>query len=539
MKKNIIIRLFILMTLFAPLTIFAQAEISMGAEEDESTASSFAETITKEDLKKHLSIIAADDMEGRETGTAGQRKAADYIANYFKELNLPTVVNDDSYFQKIVFTRERWTNIEMHVRGKRYRDKWDFYAYPATNSSRPLIKSKHIIFLGYGIDDAKYSDYKGANVKGKVVLIYDGEPMNSEGISYITGTQEMSEWSSNWRKKMEVAYKKGASLVLVIDPNFKQNLRKYTRSIMGNSMRMGEGEQPEGRYANNCFISSVLAKEIIGTNFEKVVAARENIKKGEKSKPVKLKLKFKMTQEKKMTQLIGSNVLGFIEGIDPEKKDEVVVLTAHYDHIGKKGESVYNGADDNGSGTSSVLEIAEALVEAKKAGLGPKRSVLCMLVSGEEKGLLGSEYYSEFPIFPLENTVANVNVDMVGRVDKKHETSGNPNYIYVIGSNRLSTELHEINETANKTYTNLELDYTYNAKNDPNRFYYRSDHYNFAKKGIPAIFYFSGTHKDYHRPSDTIEKINFEKMEQVGKLIFYTTLELANREERIKVDVKE
>ncbi|MBX2875185.1 MAG: M28 family peptidase, partial [Saprospiraceae bacterium] len=199
------------------------------------------------------------------------------------------------------------------------------------------------------------------------------------------------------------------------------------------------------------------------------------------------------------------------------------------------GDAIYYGADDNGSGTSSVMEICQAFVEAKNKGEGPKRSVLFMLVSGEEKGLLGSEYYVQHPIFPIENTVANVNVDMVGRVDKKH--AENPNYIYVIGSNRLSTELHEINETANTKYTQLELDYTYNAENDPNRYYYRSDHYNFAERGVPAIFYFNGTHDDYHLTSDTVDKINFEKMANIAKLVFHTTWELANRADRIKVDV--
>ena len=202
-------------------------------------------------------------------------------------------------------------------------------------------------------------------------------------------------------------------------------------------------------------------------------------------------------------------MLGFIEETDPKLKDEIVVVTAHYDHLGMKGESIFHGADDNASGSSTVLEIAQAFVEAKKSGVGPRRSVLCMLVSGEEKGLLGSQYYATFPIFPLANTVANVNVDMVGRLDEKHEKENNPNYIYVIGSDRLSTELHDINEAANKEFMQIELDYTYNDPRDPNRFYERSDHYNFAEKGIPAIFYFSGTHEDYHRPSDTVDKINF------------------------------
>ena len=173
--------------------------------------------------------------------------------------------------------------------------------------------------------------------------------------------------------------------------------------------------------------------------------------------------------------------------------------------------------------------------KAKAAGKAPKRSVMVMLVTGEEKGLLGSQYYTEYPVFPLAKTVANINVDMVGRVDEKYKD--NPDYVYVIGSDRLSTELHEINENANKKYTNLTLDYTYNAEDDPNRYYYRSDHYNFAVKGIPAVFYFNGTHEDYHRTTDTVEKINFEKMEKIGKLVFHTAWELADRKDKIKVDV--
>jgi len=181
-----------------------------------------------------------------------------------------------------------------------------------------------------------------------------------------------------------------------------------------------------------------------------------------------------------------------------------------------------------------VLELAEAFQKAKEAGNGPSRSILFLWVTGEEKGLLGSEYYAANPIYDLANTVVDVNVDMVGRIDKKY--TDNPNYIYVIGSDRLSSDLHKINEEANAKYAGLTLDYTYNSEEDPNRYYFRSDHYNFAKNGVPAIFFFNGVHADYHMASDTVEKINFEKMEKVGRLIFHTTWELANRADRIVVD---
>ncbi len=495
---------------------------------------SIANTITSSELSELLHIIASDEMEGRETGTEGQRKAADFIAKQFQEMGLPAIGENDSYFQQIAFTRERWDDIEMHVNKKRFKHQWAFYAYPGTNSNKN-IEAKKLLFLGYGIDDEKYSDYKGVNVTDKVVLVYDGEPVNANGVSHLTGTNQPSEWSNNWRKKAEAAYKNGASAVLIIDNDFKKNLQEFNKFLLSSGMRYGAGEFPENRFANNCFISTEVAKEIIGKNFNKVIAARDAIKASGKPKNLKIKSKFEFKQKKAVRQILGSNVLGYVEGIDENLKKELVVVTAHYDHLGKKGTSIFNGADDNGSGTSAVLEVAEAFAEAKAKGNGSKRSVLFMLVSGEEKGLLGSQYYAEFPLFPLENTIANVNVDMIGRVDKFHED--NPYYIYVIGADRLSTELHEINENANKTFTNLELDYKYNDPKDPNRYYYRSDHYNFAEKGIPAIFYFSGTHKDYHRPSDTVDKINFEKMEKVAKLVFHTTWELANRDERIKVDV--
>lgn len=228
------------------------------------------------------------------------------------------------------------------------------------------------------------------------------------------------------------------------------------------------------------------------------------------------------------------NVVAYIKG--SEKPDEIIVISAHLDHIGISGNGeINNGADDDGSGTVAVLEIAEAFKTAEKEGNGPKRSVLFLHVTGEELGLYGSRYYADVdPIFPLENTVANLNIDMIGRIDPGHEDSSD--YVYLIGSDKLSSELHAISESVNKEFFNIDLDYTYNDENDPNRFYYRSDHYNFAKNNIPVIFYFNGTHADYHRPSDTPDKIEYELLAKRAQLIFCTAWELANRDDRIIVD---
>jgi len=226
------------------------------------------------------------------------------------------------------------------------------------------------------------------------------------------------------------------------------------------------------------------------------------------------------------------NIIAYIKG--SEKPDEFVVISAHYDHLGMKGKEVYNGADDNGSGTTAVLEIAQAFQKAKKSGHGPKRSIVFINLTGEEEGLFGSKYYTSHPIFPLKNTVVDLNIDMVGRVDKKHE--GKPDYIYLIGSDKLSSDLHRLSEEVNKKYTQLKLDYKYNDDKDPNRFYYRSDHYNFAKNNIPIIFYFNGVHDDYHKTTDTPEKINFDLLAKRAQLVFYTAWEIANRENRLVVD---
>ena len=425
-----------------------------------------AATITASDLRKHLTILASDEFEGRETGTEGNRKAQEYIANYFKSLDLPTIGDNHTYFQNVTFTWTMWDEVNMEVNGEKYRQLWEFLSFPNRNRNAPTtIETDEIIFLGYGIDDPKYSDYRGKDLRGKVIMIDKGEPMNRKGKFCITGTTTPSEWTSSWEKKLMVAKKHGVKAVLFIEGFLQKEISQNRRFLVGAKMTLGKQADPGTLYANSCSISSNIAKAIMGKKIKKIEKARKKIRRRGKSRSVALPVHFKMTQNKNIRTLKGNNIMAFFEGIDPKLKDEVVVVTAHYDHLGKRGDDVYNGADDNGSGTSTVLEVIQAFSKAKKEGLGPRRSVLCMLVTGEEKGLLGSKFYSENPVFPLENTVADINVDMVGRVDEKYKD--HPNYIYVIGSDRLSTELHEINETANKKYTHLTLDYTYNADDDP------------------------------------------------------------------------
>lgn len=226
------------------------------------------------------------------------------------------------------------------------------------------------------------------------------------------------------------------------------------------------------------------------------------------------------------------NIWAFVEG--SEHPDEIIVISAHYDHVGMENGEVFNGADDDGSGTVALLEMAEAFIKAKKDGNGPKRSILFLHVTGEEHGLHGSRFYSENPLYPLANTVADINIDMIGRRDNLHPNTNN--YVYVIGSDRLSTEIHTITNEVNDKYIKMDLDFRFNARDEPNRYYFRSDHYNFAKNGVPSVFLFNGVHDDYHKITDTPDKIEYDALEKRTQLAFMIAWELANRKDRIKVD---
>lgn len=526
-----------LFAILLPCSLVAQRNAPQSVPTSEEETKALAATIKAADLRKHLTILAADNMEGRETGEPGQKKAAAYLRNQFKMLGLPAIGEDDGYFQTILFSRQKWSEINLTVNGEKRRHLWEYASAPSQNASRGATSIDELVFLGYGIDAPTYSDYDNAgDLTGKHVLILAGEPRGKGGDFLVSGGAKASKWGASDELKLIKAKEMGAATVFIIDPKFKENVPNIRKETLDGRMRMAEMTEADRQTANVVYLTPQLAKAIMGKKGKKVIKARKKLEKSGKLKPVTIPVELELTQEKAVKELIGENVLGYLEGRDARLKDEVLVISAHYDHIGMRGDNIFNGADDNGSGTSTVLELAQAFTEAAKMGKGPRRSVLFLLVSGEEKGLLGSEYYASHPIFPLENTIADINVDMVGRVDEEH--ADNPYYIYVIGSDRLSTELHAINERMNQQYTNLELDYTYNAEDDPNRYYYRSDHYNFAVKGIPSIFFFNGTHADYHQASDTIEKINFEKMERIGQLVFHTAWQLANQDRRIEVDVK-
>lgn len=518
-----------LLLLLTCASLMAQDAQPVGAESTQNESVKYAETISAADLQAHVYMLASDGMQGRETGKEGQKLAARYISRYFYELGLPKLDGlDEGYFQRFPLVEVEWDEPSISVGAYSFEFMKGFYAW-SESTQADTFTADEIIYLGYGIDEENYSDYEGKDLEGKIILIEAGEPRDQWGNYILSGTVDPSDWSLNWKKKLLVAAEKGVRMVLVIEDNFEKNVQSFEKHIHGNKLKL---ESEGSNYCNAAYISRTMYQFLAVGNENKIEKAKERIKLKKKPKSVRLKQNITINFQKKEKKISSENILGFIEGTD--KKDELLVLTAHYDHLGTEGELIYNGADDDASGVAAILEIGEAFKLAAQNGKGPRRSILILPVSAEEKGLLGSKYYADNPYFDLDQTIANLNIDMIGRIDPDHED--NPEYIYIIGSNRLSTELHEINEEANELYSNLTLDYKFNSINDPNRYYYRSDHYNFVLHDIPAIFYFNGSHEDYHMPTDTAEKINFDLLEKRTKLIFHTAWILANQENRIKAD---
>jgi Zn-dependent M28 family amino/carboxypeptidase len=540
---------------FAAYTLLVVSVYAQPKANIQETRRDFASGIHAEQMEQKMLVIAGEEFAGRETGEQGQKLCAVYLANFFKSLGFSAVVNaknqpSDSlykarswaphpmltgFMQTFPLREETIKEYQFRLQEKEYVFMEDFFAFSGIPDGQYL--SEKIVFVGFGIEDKKYGvhDYEGLDVKGKIVLFFEDEPMDKTGNSRITGSGKLSEWTTDLKLKTEAARKAGAIAILSVQKFIENDIRSY-KHFIEKPRTYAEGKPSRVSFPK-FYISEQMADDIFRRAGKKITvqSLREEYRTGERTKGFEITAPIEIEVKNQIRQITGENILGYIEGTD--LKEELVVLTAHYDHLGKDEDGIYYGADDDGSGVVALLEIAEAFAEAKAAGISPRRSILIMPVSGEEKGLLGSEYYSENPVFPLEKTLANLNIDMIGRVDESHKE--NENYVYVIGADRISPDLHAINENINSTYSGLELDYTYNDPADPNRFYYRSDHYNFAKKGIPSVFFFSGVHEDYHRVTDTPEKIRYEKLAKITRHIFYLTWELANREGSLTIAPKE
>ena len=452
-------------------------------------AGQYSKIITQSELKRHLKIISSDEFEGRETTTIGQKKAAAYIKNHFIETNTKSAFEDTGYFQKFPVDVLDFSKVELYFNKTKLTFIDDFYPYG--NPTNNNYKNTPIVNVGYGIKTKERNDYLGKNTKGKVVFIKQGLPTYD-----IIDKKE-----GNWRRKVQTASKNGAVAIVFLKSDYS-NTDLRIKEYLKNPFMQLHGNQKSKPQPPVFIVDEDQIKEL-----------------NQDTNTISFNTSISQTKT-------GENVLGFIPGVT----DEIIVISAHYDHIGYDRGEICNGADDDGSGTSSLLSISKAFQKAFDEGIKPQRGILFLAVSGEEKGLFGSQFYTENPAFPLSKTIADLNIDMVGRQDTIQKDN---NYIYLIGSDRISKELHTINEQVNKKHVGFKLDYTYNAKDDPNNFYQRSDHYNFAKNNIPVIFYFGGLHEDYHQPTDDFEKIDFLKLERVSRFVFLTAWELAYRKKTL------
>ncbi len=460
------------------------------------TAEKFADIITAADLKTKLTVIASAQMEGRETATEGQRRAASYIEDYFKKLKL---LPGDSGKYQMAFPvyEDSITSATLTVNNKNFLLGDDF-ASSGSSILSGTWKANNIVFAGKGIKDSTHNDYDSLDVKDKWILI---APLSDQSMR------------SLYQKISLLPQYKAAGLLIVSNNFPRKNFKR-------------KGNMYISQTNNNIpvfFISQSVADFLLNTHVDSNTSHTDY--------NTNLQISINKTTE----NLQSTDVIGVLPGTT--KKSEYVFVTGHYDHLGKHDSVIYYGADDDGSGTTSVLEIAQAFAAARDKGYKPERTIVFMTVSGEEKGLWGSKYYTDHPVFPLDSTTVDLNIDMVGRIDPSRNYGDSTNYVYTIGEDKLSSDLMRLSDSINNTYSHLELDRKFNDPKDPNRFYYRSDHYNFASKGVPIIFYFNGVHADYHKPTDTIDKINFDVMAKRVKLVFYTAWEMANRDTMLKRDI--
>ncbi len=501
-----------------------------------------ADTITQAELKDYLSFIASDEMEGRDTPSRGLDATAKFLAMNLSRWGFKPAGDEGTFFQKIALRRDSLDKAETKVQlnGQTLVLGDDYIPY-----SRPAEISAPLVFAGNGwfVRSKNIDAYKGVDAKGKIAIIF-GPP---DGFPRGVTRADLGKRGEDYMTASEYAQKQGVvGLVVVPDFQYLANWdRNRSRITERGATRVEKFQTTVAALPPQIVASPRLANALFQGEKQTATAIFDLLNAGKGPEPFALspEKQLSITIKIKSESLPTQNVVAVFEGSDPVLKDEYVALGAHYDHVGiglpVNGDAIYNGADDDGSGTTALLAMAEALAKAPKR---PKRSVLFVWHAGEEKGLWGSRYFTDYPTIPLEKIVTQINIDMIGRSKKEGDTNvrnqnlSGPNEVYVIGSKMMSTELGELTETVNKDYLNLAFNYRYDDPTDPNRFFFRSDHYNYAKKGIPIVFFFDGEHEDYHRPGDEVQKIDFQKMEKITRTVYMLLWEVANRATRPKVD---
>jgi hypothetical protein len=545
MRKFLLWLLVIALVAPVPAASYAQSAqaSSVASAIVPTSARESAEKITAAQLRDYLYFVAADEMEGRDTPSRGLNTVAKFIAVNLSRWGLKPAGDDGTFFQKIMLRRGRLdpAGTKAEINGRKFTFGEDFFA-----SLNPGTASGQLVYVGHGwvIKNKNIDAYRGVNIKDKIVVFYGGGLPKGASLSDLSGSQ-----GGDWDTPAEYAWKHGAKGAIIIpDSRVTNNLaaRRQVTLERSGQYSLSKPEQAAPTEMPMITASPAMIKALFqGEKIDgaEILARREAGISGDS---------FELSPNKRASFTVANaydetqtqNVVAILEGSDPVLKNEYVAVGAHYDHVGMRagsapGDKIYNGADDDGSGTVSVMAMAEALSHSP---VRPKRSVLFIWHTGEEKGLWGSQYFTEHPTVPLASIITQLNIDMIGRskregdINPANRSLTGPNEIYVIGSKMMSTELGQLSEAVNKSYLNLSFNYLYDDPKDPNRFFFRSDHFNYARKGIPIIFYFDGEHEDYHKTGDSPDKIDYEKMQRVARTIYVMLLELANANTRPRVD---
>jgi len=510
-----------------------------------------ANPISESDLESHVSFLASPLLKGRMNGEEGLEIAGSYLAAQAKKSGLKPA-NNNSFFQPFTVIKKTTdyskTSVKIITNGKDSVSSSEPFLNLVPTGPANFSLEGEVVFAGYGIKADKYSynDFENIKPEGKILLILDRAPMNEEGNKL---KFEEPAWNSefNIQSKLTTLFLTKAKAILVVsDPKSGYNSLGESNPGIASYLEAKTALPGEKDEMANPFMSAMpkvlfihrkMADELLKGTGTDLATLQKDIDNTMKSRSFAIEnKKLFINAGISDSEMTLNNIAGYIQGSDPVLKNEVLVFSGHYDHIGASGEKIFAGADDDASGCAALLEMAEAFIGMKKP---PRRTILFLWVAAEEIGLYGSESYTKAPLFPLEKTVADLNMDMIGRVKGVADTSdqnpmSGPNTVFVISDNQ-SSELLAIAKKADDR-NKIDFDYSLGGKDHPLQLFSRSDHYNFVKKDIPVLFFTTGLHTDYHTPGDVIEKLDFAKMELVTKTMFEIGLEVANRKTRLVVD---
>lgn len=538
MRKKLIV-LFIGLSFILPSAVLAnEPSVNITAAERK-----MAENITAKQLSDYLHFVASDAMGGRDTPSQGLDITAEFLALNLKRWGFKPAGDNGTFFQNIELSGglvdPRATSLELS--GTKFVYGKDFFARAgAGNGSGQLAFGNH----GWFFKSKGIAPYKGLDIEGKIVVLLEANRPGRLPTSPPKGLTQKDfagKRGVDWMDPISYAKKSGAVGIIVI---FSKKAEESWDRIR---RRQERGRTRVVKFSTSSGLPTIFVSSKVGNG----------LFQGEEANPLSpdsARKSFVMSSSKTASMVIGNkgpalktqNVVALWEGRDPKLKEEMVAVGAHYDHVGtrpntKGKDKIWNGADDDGSGTVAVLAIAEALAKAKKR---PKRSVLLVWHAGEEKGLWGSAYFNKYPTVNIKNVVAQLNIDMIGRSRKAGDTNpknkelSGPNEVYVIGADMMSSKLGEITKGTNDSYLKMKYNYKYDDPKDPNGFFFRSDHFNYAVNGIPVAFWFDGVHEDYHGAGDHPDKIDYKKMEKITRTIFLTMWKITELKERPAVDKK-